>query len=454
MRHGLPYIAPAGFSLALFAVLLSMVEATVTRSTWMVAVACLLATAALTPLWSAIALRLQGASQRRDDVDRVLSEFTQAFNLIADVDLLIGEELGQLRQTLEADRIALLLAEEEDGPFQVAGQRGYTPDETRDLQLSRPSHLVKWLVVNECPLVLGKQAGVVDFLDEGDRNFLRRLRVDLIVPLTAMNRLVGLLLLGRSGDFGQNDLDLLTRLGPRLGLALQNVLLLRQSRLRLRRLYRTERLATVGQLAAGAAHEIRNPLTGIRSTIQYLRRDYQEDDQKRELVDELIEEVDRIDQIIAGLLSFARPSEPTLEKLDLGDLLRQTVHLVQITARENRVDIALNLQNNHGPITADPAQLKQVFLNLFMNAIQAMPDGGCLQIDLQALGDGYRVEVSDTGTGMSPEDLERAFDPFFTTKEEGTGLGLAICYGIISRHGGEIDIDSQVGTSTRVSIKL
>ena len=454
MRHWLLYIVPAGFSLALFIVLSSVVGGTVTGTTEIAAVASLLATVALTPLWSAFALRLQGIPPRRADVDRALSEFTQAFNRIADVEPLIGEELGKLRETLDADRVALLLAEEEDGPFQIAGQRGYISDETRDLQLGRSSRLVKWLVVNECPLVLGKQTGVVDFLDEGDKNLLRRLRIDLIIPLTAMNRLVGLLLLGRAGDFGQNDLDLLTRLGPRLGLALQNVLLLRQSRLRLRRLYRTERLATVGQLAAGAAHEIRNPLTGIRSTIQYLRRDYQDDNQKRELVDELIAEVDRIDQIIAGLLSFARPSEPTLEEVDLGDLLRQTVHLAETTARKDRVDIALNLQDNQGPIAADPAQLKQVFLNLLMNAIQAMPDGGHLQIGLQPLGDGYRVEVADTGTGMPPEDLERAFDPFFTTKEEGTGLGLAICYGLISRHGGEIDIDSQVGTGTRVSVKL
>ena len=105
-------------------------------------------------------------------------------------------------------------------------------------------------------------------------------------------------------------------------------------------------------------------------------------------------------------------------------------------------------------ISADPAQLKQVFLNLFMNAIQAMPEGGTLSVAMRPFGDRCQVEVADTGAGMSDEDLERAFDPFFTTKEEGTGLGLAICYGILSRHGGEIDIDSQPGVGTQVKVKL
>ncbi|MBT4498030.1 MAG: GAF domain-containing protein [Gemmatimonadetes bacterium] len=458
MRTLLQYTLPALFCLAVFASLQSVVPrlfGEVNGSGWLAALLAIGATAVLTPLWKALArLGDSGKSAIRTDIDRSLNELSQALNLIADLEPLVGEELGKLREAARAERLLLLLAEEEDGPFQLRGQRGCDGIDLQDLQLNHQSRLARWLVTNECPLVIAEKPGVIDFLEPSERDLFAQLQIALVVPLTAMNRLVGLLLIGREQSFERGDLEFLEQLGPRLGLALQNVLLLRQSRLRLRRLYRTERLATVGQLAAGAAHEIRNPLTGIRSTIQYLRRDYGEDNSKRELIDELISEVDRIDQIIAGLLSFARPSDPSLEEVHLPELLRQTIHLVETTARKRGVEISLDLSAEDHSISADPAQLKQVFLNLFMNAIQAMPEGGTLSVAMRPFGDRCQVEVADTGAGMSDEDLERAFDPFFTTKEEGTGLGLAICYGILSRHGGEIDIDSQPGVGTQVKVKL
>jgi len=453
MRILFQYTVPALFCLAAF---IGLQSVTSRLAGWLAALFALGVTAALIPLWKALAFRLgdPGNSSIQTDIDRSLHELSQALNLIADLEPLVGEELGKLREAVRAERLLLLLAEEEDGPFLLRGQRGCDDVDVQNLQLGHQSRLARWLVTNECPLVIAEQPGVIDFLEPSERELFAELQIALVVPLTAMNRLVGLLLIGREQSFGREDLDFLEQLGPRLGLALQNVLLLRQSRLRLRRLYRTERLATVGQLAAGAAHEIRNPLTGIRSTIQYLRRDYDGDDSKRELIDELISEVDRIDQIIAGLLSFARPSDPSFEEVHLSELIRQTVHLVETTARKSGVEISLDLPTDDHSISADPAQLKQVFLNLSMNAIQAMSEGGRLSVKMQPLGDRCQVEVADTGAGMSDEDLERAFDPFFTTKEEGTGLGLAICYGILSRHGGEIDIDSQPGAGTQVKVKL
>ena len=453
MRILFQYTVPALFCLAAF---IGLQSVTSRLAGWLAALFALGVTAALIPLWKALAFRLgdPGNSSIQTDIDRSLHELSQALNLIADLEPLVGEELGKLREAVRAERLLLLLAEEEDGPFLLRGQRGCDDVDVQNLQLGHQSRLARWLVTNECPLVIAEQPGVIDFLEPSERELFAELQIALVGPLTAMNRLVGLLLIGREQSFGREDLDFLEQLGPRLGLALQNVLLLRQSRLRLRRLYRTERLATVGQLAAGAAHEIRNPLTGIRSTIQYLRRDYDGDDSKRELIDELISEVDRIDQIIAGLLSFARPSDPSFEEVHLSELIRQTVHLVETTARKSGVEISLDLPTDDHSISADPAQLKQVFLNLSMNAIQAMSEGGRLSVKMQPLGDRCQVEVADTGAGMSDEDLERAFDPFFTTKEEGTGLGLAICYGILSRHGGEIDIDSQPGAGTQVKVKL
>ncbi|MFA6111708.1 MAG: ATP-binding protein [Candidatus Latescibacterota bacterium] len=408
----------------------------------------------MTPLWRALTARFTGARPGPVDVDRAIHELSQALNLIADVEPLVNTELGQLHQVLDADRLVLLVGEDEDGPYRVLGQRGHRAEDLADLRLDRGSHLAGWLRTNGCPLILSQHQGAVAYLGQEEQALLERLRADVVVPLTAANQLVGLLLAGRASPWQSADLDLFARLGPRLGLALQNALLLRQSRLRLRRLYRTERLATVGQLAAGAAHEIRNPLTGIRSTIQYRRRDYEGNADKQELVDELIAEVDRIDQIIAGLLSFARPSDPSLEPVDLAELLRQAAHLVATSARKAQVTIILDLPELPCLVKADPAQLKQVFLNLYLNAIQAMREGGILEVRLTEAATGFQIEVRDTGIGIPAEHLDKVFDPFYTTKEEGTGLGLAICYGIIARHGGQIDLASPSGQGTCVTVRL
>ena len=233
-------------------------------------------------------------------------------------------------------------------------------------------------------------------------------------------------------------------------------------------MYRADRLAMLGQLAAGAAHEIRNPLTSIRSTIQYLLKDLQNSG-KRSLVTDVIGEVDRINEIIEGLLSFSKPSKPQTEQVNLEQLLEQTVNLVATTARKKNIDISSDFKASEKTLKADPSQLKQVFLNIVMNAIQAMQDGGNLHISVdikKSTGtisdskDSFYIVFSDSGEGISAENLEHIFDPFFTTKNEGTGLGLSISYGIIQQHYGDIEIESREQQEnskehgTRVSIML
>lgn len=156
--------------------------------------------------------------------------------------------------------------------------------------------------------------------------------------------------------------------------------------------------------------------------------------------------------------SFARPAEPRFEAVDLTDVLAQTVRLVDPTAREARVAVEMDLPERAAVAQADPDQLKQVFLNVMMNAVQAMSDGGRLAVSVAARGDaagsGWRVAFSDTGVGIPAAHREKVFDPFFTTKRDGTGLGLSICHSILQNHGGEIDVESREGEGTRVEIRL
>ncbi|MFQ5443806.1 MAG: ATP-binding protein, partial [Nitrospinales bacterium] len=307
---------------------------------------------------------------------------------------------------------------------------------------------------------------------------LNEIGAELIFPLIAMNRITGMVFLGKKTseeNFTNEEIDLLnTLLGP-AALALENASLYLQQKSRLRKMYRADRLATLGQLAAGAAHEIRNPLMSIRSTMQYLKDDTKEEANK-ELMDDLIQEVDRIDGIINDLLSFSKSREPQMESVDLKQLLDQVIGLVSTTAKKQKVDLRFLYHQQQTRIKADPGQLKQVFLNILLNALEAIEEKGYIEVtvDLQNISSSgiqnrrdsyFRLVFKDTGTGIPDDHLEHIFDPFYTTKKEGTGLGLSIAYSIVQQHGGEIEMESKVKENekteggkwnhgTKVTVKL
>jgi signal transduction histidine kinase len=219
----------------------------------------------------------------------------------------------------------------------------------------------------------------------------------------------------------------------------------------------------VGQLAASVAHEIRNPMTAIRSTVQYLQREFDDNNPKRELAQGVIAEVDRIDRIVDGLLSLTRRTEFTPTNISLVPLIKQSLLLIRTQAQEQSIKILLAEPSHEVHVMADAAQLKQLALNLVMNAMQAMPSGGSLQIDLNVRSQplmmpGERewvvVSITDTGCGIPAEVLDRVFDPFFTTKPGGTGLGLSTCYAIARQHGGDLEVISRENEGTTVNLRL
>ncbi|KXJ04337.1 Sporulation kinase A, partial [Exaiptasia diaphana] len=260
--------------------------------------------------------------------------------------------------------------------------------------------------------------------------------------MMAKNQLIGLVLLGfdrSSSMIRKSDAALLLQLAEQASLAFQNAALYREQQERLVRLHRADRLAAMGQLAAGVAHEVRNPLTAIRSTMQYLGTTVE--GSHRELFEDLIGEVDRIDHIISGLLNLARTGNLQRLPVDLADLTEQTVRFLDHRARKQNAKISAQ-SSEPIMVEADPNQLRQVFLNLILNALQAMPEGGSIIVDCQIEPDRSRpsqswaqIRIIDDGPGIPEEVLRNVLDPFFTTKSEGTGLGLPICHNIIEQHG-------------------
>jgi len=408
------------------------------------------------------ALDLLPRRSRRADVprERVLEEFQHTLELVVHPESLHTSVIRGLQELFDFESLALLLLDADLNLFQPVASRGFLQESVSGLRFSPSDHLIAWLRVNETSLEIKPDSGIFHFLSPPEQETLLRLGVKFCVPLVSMNRIIGLLLLGptRRREFTERDRTLLSALTSQAALALENALLYRQQTDRLRRMYRAERLATAGQLASGVAHEIRNPLTAIRSTMQLLARDFQGDPARRELLEGVLGEVDRINQIIAQLLSFARPSEFRLEPVQLNAVIEFSLSLMAPQARLHNVRIVHNLAALPN-IPGDEAQLKQLFLNLLMNSLQAMPEGGELRIEsapleAEPVPSAVRVSITDTGCGIPDEVMDCIFDPFFTTKPEGTGLGLSVSYAIVERHRGEISLRSTPGKGTTVFLKF
>ncbi len=227
---------------------------------------------------------------------------------------------------------------------------------------------------------------------------------------------------------------------------------LMQSRLR-----RAERLATLGQVAAGIAHEIRNPLVGIGSTTSLLLDDTDPADARRPDLAVILQETKRLDRIVNQIIDYARPREIVAFAFDMAQLVQEVMKVLDEPLTRKQATIRLSAPDAPYTIQADRDQLKQVLLNVLQNAIEASPSGGTIAVTLvqQARGvePGLEVTVADRGTGISPTHLPHVFEPFFTSgKPQGTGLGLAICRNILEAHGGEIALDSEVGRGTTVRV--
>ncbi len=220
---------------------------------------------------------------------------------------------------------------------------------------------------------------------------------------------------------------------------------------------RKEKLAALGGLAAGVAHEIRNPLSSIKGMASYFGSKFKDGSEDREAAIVMAREVDRLDRVISELLYFARPSELKLKPVDINELLEHSVRLVRQDAETKGVKVDWSGSQDLPRVSIDPDRFSQCLLNLHLNAIQAMGEGGVLTIrSLRGENREIKVEISDTGKGIDPDDLKRIFDPYFTTKPSGTGLGLAIVHKIVEAHQGRIEVDSvpDRGTTFIISVPV
>jgi signal transduction histidine kinase len=223
-------------------------------------------------------------------------------------------------------------------------------------------------------------------------------------------------------------------------------------------LERADRLASIGEMAAGIAHEIKNPLAGISAAVSIIRDDLDADDPRSGILTEVLQQVQRLDKAVNDLLFFGKPSVPELACIDIGTVIETTLKFASqhrgVMHIEKRLDFAPGLPT----VYADGKQMQQVFLNLILNAFQAMNEGGTLTITTSLSShdgrDYVRIDVADTGPGIPPQIREKIFSPFFTTKAQGTGLGLPICHKLVNLHNGFITVSSGEPSGTVFTIEL
>lgn len=386
-------------------------------------------------------------------------EFDESLMLIVDPEQLTSNLLSRLRLIVDVRLAFVYLVSEMTSPRVMLNvEAGNTSSGLPALEVR--GRLVLWFQTNRIALFFDQEPDVMRYLHE-EVQPLADTGINFAFPLVSMDRLIGIVFMGLPGDgLDPQVLVRMQTLGRQAGLAFENALLFRERLRQNERMFRAEQLATMGQFAAGIAHELRNPLTSIRSTVQFLAGDFDPDSRHRELAQGVLDEVDRLNGIIENLLTLAKPTDSKPRSLDMRRELEHYLQFVAAQARRQNVRIELDIDTDLPPVCCDSGELRQLLLNLVMNSIQAMPDGGVLVLHVALFaGDSMGtpkilVEVEDQGVGIQPAERDKVFDPFYTTKKGGTGLGLAICGTIVRRYGGEIWIKEAASGGTLVGFTL
>lgn len=220
------------------------------------------------------------------------------------------------------------------------------------------------------------------------------------------------------------------------------------------KLTRSEHLAQLGQLSASLAHEIKNPLAGISGAIQVLRDQMHEGDPRQSVIREILSQINRLDATVKDLLVYARPRQPQFQPCDMVTATHRALKLIREAESIRAVPVTIHAETNVPPVPVDPRQIEQLIMNLLFNAAHACKSFGSIDMRISSADRKVVLEIIDTGSGMTPEVMGKAFEPFYTTRAKGTGLGLPICKRIVEVHGGTIEMESEPGKGTRVTVTL
>ncbi|MFO0732737.1 MAG: ATP-binding protein [Nitrospiraceae bacterium] len=407
--------------------------------------------------------------RERYDAYDTLVQFSKSLVSILELKSLTKEIVQTLARVMNIRTASVYVLDKEQGIYALAASYGFNSRDRLVSSIKMDGELPKALIRTDTALV--REEIEYEKVDEEYLRLLDRLQSlesEVCIPLVSKERLVGFCNLGRrtnQGMYSSEELSLLKTLAQHAAIAIDNALLyedLRRSQLLMRR---TDRLRSLETMAGGFAHEIRNPLTSIKTFVQ-LAPDRRDDVEFMEQFSQVVcEDVERIERLVHEILDYARYMTPKLTQENLNDVVASCLYFIEVKASSKAITIQKDLAPDLSYVRLDRQQIKQVLLNLFINAMEAMGDqGGRLTVKTRKLmkqvnEPWVQIEVEDSGPGISPRDLEHIFDPFYTTKHEsgereGTGLGLTIAHQIIQEHGGYIEVSSEIGHGTTFMVNL
>jgi len=396
----------------------------------------------------------------------ILTEFSKEIVTIIDLSLLCKKVIDTITRTMRIDKASIFIYEEEKSKYVLQeyvdlGQ--YAKARNDLLSMSRGDALIKWLGKNRSTIVREeweKRSRTPDL--KGTLSTMKHIESEVCIPLLVKARLIGFINLGKKSEKGLysgEEIDLLETLANQTAIAMENAKLYEDLKRQKAIMRRADRLASLGTLTAGLAHEIRNPLVAIKTLTQLLPERIDDEEFRKDFLAIASGEVDRISSLVNELLEFARPTKPQLQYENLSEIMDGMVLLISTEVKKQNLEITTEYGENIPPVPIDREQIKQVFLNILLNATEATDEGGMVGVEIRtfATEKGARfvqVEIRDTGRGIPEEHLDNIFTPFFTTKKKGSGLGLSNAHQIIQEHGGTITVESRVGKGSSFCINL
>ncbi len=409
--------------------------------------------------------RTEQALRQRNRELAALYEISRTIISSLDLDEVLVATMQGIREILQVEAGSLVLVEEETGELvfrkTLSPQQGWITGRT----LQPGEGIVGHVVASGRPYLVNDVTNDPLFLPQVDGGAGFDVRAVLCVPLIVRDRVIGAIQLINKldGAFTEADLDLLQTMAGSVAVAVENAQLYaeladfaHEVERSQAQLVQAEKMAAIGRLAASIAHEINNPLQAIHNSLHLALLDQLPQERRHQYLVMAQEEVKRLIEIVQRMLDFYRPSKGGVVLTDINQVVQNVLSIAEKRFQHGHIHVYTRLAEDLPPIPAVPDQLAQVFLNIAINAVEAMPDGGDLRVGTLLSEDGEWVLVAfrDSGPGLSPEQIANIFEPFYTTKPSGTGLGLAISYGIVERHGGTIEVSSQAGQGATFIVRL
>ncbi|MCK5187974.1 MAG: GAF domain-containing protein, partial [Deltaproteobacteria bacterium] len=384
------------------------------------------------------------------DYTKTISDLSKAMVSILNTDDLCKKIISTITETMMVEKASIYILDEEKGFYELHESVNLTGDEIVS-SYQRDDPVFVWIERHNEIFIreeLTRYTTDNEALAVAER--MKQMKAEICIPLITKQKLIGVVNLGMksSGDMYNNeDLGLLTTLSNQAAVAIENATLYEDLSKTKVQMQRADRLASLGTLTAGLAHEIRNPLVAIKTFTQLLPTRFDDEEFRSHFLKVTAGEVDRISSLVSELLDFSRPSQPKLNKENLNQVLEKMLLLVDTESHKKSLQIIRNFNEFLPPVVLDKEQIKQVFLNILLNAVYATPESGTITVETRLIKkDGYQkfvqVIIKDTGKGISEENMDKIFTPFYTTKHEGSGLGLAISNQIIQEHRGSIEVES------------